>query len=262
VHAALGKLRDTDHPNELAFTQDAILAPSSAAADRTTVTGLVTVRADSKELRAMRSITTLSLPRRRIATLSLMFFGALATGSAAACDVWRDEFGFYRGNCNLSVEFKDKYRVNMEFVATLEPRFHFKLPNFHPRKFKYFLTGTDLQIDVEVENLGDLAAPAADVAVMVNIVDPITGAQQAAMAYTARTMTIQPTSSQRVLITHVQVPNTLQDWDIVSVAMVDPGTPAQPVRGSVVESNETDNALTHSCRVYGPNPDTSLEPCN
>jgi hypothetical protein len=210
----------------------------------------------------MRTITNLSLPLRRIAALSAMFAGALATGSAAACDVWRDEFGFYRGNCNLSVEFKEKYRLNMEFVAMLEPRYHLKLPNFHPRKFKYFVTGSDVEISVDVENLGDLAAPAADVAVMVNFLDPVTGNPQPTTSYVSRTMTIQPASSQRVLITHVQLPNTLQDWDVVSAVVVDPGTPAQPVWGTVVESNEMDNGLMHSCRVYGPNPDTSLEPCN
>ena len=210
----------------------------------------------------MRPIKSLSLPRRRIAALSLMFAGTLAAGSAAACDVWRDEFGFYRGNCNLSVDFKDKYRVNMEFIATLEPRYHFKLPNFHPRKFKYFVTGSDVEISIDVENIGELAAPAADVAVVVNIVDPLTGMQYSSSPYVARTTTIQPASTQRLLVTHVQVPNLSQDWDIVSVATVDPATAAQPVRGNVVESDETDNGLMHACRVFGPNPDTSLEACN
>jgi hypothetical protein len=209
----------------------------------------------------MRTITKPSLPPRRIAALCLMLGGALATSSALACDVWHDEFG-YRGICDLRVEFKDKYRLNMEFFATLEPRFHFKIPNFHPRKFKYFLSGTDLQIDLEVENLGDLDAPAADVAVIVNIVDPLTMTQNSSTPYTARTPVIPAGMSRRVTITHVQVPTTTQDWDFVSVAIVDPATMAQPVRGSVAESNENDNELDHSCRVYGPNPDTSLEPCN
>src|SRR5262245_28846312 len=131
----------------------------------------------------MRSFTTPSLPLRRIAALSLLFTGAVATGSAGACDVWRDEFGFYRGNCNLSVEFKDKYRLNMEFVAMLEPRYHFKLPNYHPRKFKYFVSGTDVEISLDVEDLGDLAAPATDLAVMVTIVDPLAVNSQPTVPY-------------------------------------------------------------------------------
>lgn len=209
----------------------------------------------------MRTITNPTLPLRRLAALSLIFGGALATGSAAACDIWRDESG-YRGLCDLRVEFKDKYRLNVEFTAIYQPRYHLKLPNFHPRKFKYYVTGSDVEISVDVENLGDLASPAADVAVMVNFFDPLTGTAMPTTSYVARTTTIQPANSQRVLITHVQLPNTLQDWDIISVATVDPPTATQPVWGTVFESNEMDNALMHPCRVYGPNPDTTLEPCN
>jgi hypothetical protein len=261
VHPALAEVSETHHPNELTLTQGLILTRSSAALDRTTVTGLVAVQTAFEEMRDMRTIKKPSLPLRRIAALSLMVGGALATSSAVACEVWRDEFG-YRGICDLRVEFKDKYRLNVEFLATLEPRFHFKIPNFHPRKFKYFVTGTDVQIDLEIENLGDLDAPAADVAVMVNIVDPLTGTQQPTMPYTARTPVIAAGMSGRVNITHVQMPNQLQDWDIVSVAVVDPPTTAQPIRGGVAESDETDNVLNHTCRVYGPNPDTSVGPCN
>ena len=104
-----------------------------------------------------------------------------------------------------------------------------RLPNLHPRKFKFFVTGSDVEIDLDVENIGAQVAAAADAAVMVNFIDPLTGNQ---------------------------LP------DIVSVVMVDPPTAAQPTHGPLWESDETDNGLMHSCRVYGPNPDTSLEACN
>ena len=60
----------------------------------------------------------------------------------------------------------------------------------------------------------------------------------------------------------MNVANNLQDWDLVLLAIVDPPTMAQPVRGAIVESDETNNSKSHVCRWYGPTPDTSTQPCN
>jgi hypothetical protein len=38
---------------------------------------------------------------------------------------------------------------------------------------------------------------------------------------------------------------------------------AQPVRGSITEADETNNALSHACRRYGSiDPDTSVQACD
>ena len=58
----------------------------------------------------------------------------------------------------------------------------------------------------------------------------------------------------------INVPNKSQDWDLILLGVTDPPTVAQPVRGAVTESDETNNSLVHTCRVYGPTPDTSVAP--
>jgi hypothetical protein len=44
--------------------------------------------------------------------------------------------------------------------------------------------------------------------------------------------------------------------------VIDPPTAAQPVRGAITESDESNNVLMHTCRVYGSNPDTSVAGCD
>ena len=40
----------------------------------------------------------------------------------------------------------------------------------------------------------------------------------------------------------VFVPNTMQDWDLILMGVTDPPTMAQPVRGLITESDETNNS--------------------
>jgi hypothetical protein len=53
----------------------------------------------------------------------------------------------------------------------------------------------------------------------------------------------------------------MQDWDLVLVGTADPPTMTQS-RGLIIESDETNNIKNHSCRWFGPTPDTSLQACN
>jgi hypothetical protein len=187
-----------------------------------------------------------------------------ASTAAEACSFWKDENGFYRGDCKLSADFKNKYFMDIELIAT-GPRFHLKMPDFHPRKFKYFLLGSSVDISLDVQNLGDLDnGIATDIAVMITFMDPLTSTQRGnTITATASLGALAVGATQRYFTTTVQLPNTTQDWDIVAVAVVDPPTAAQPVRGRVMELDEANNVLSHTCRIYGPNPDlTGPEVCN
>ena len=82
------------------------------------------------------------------------------------------------------------------------------------------------------------------------------------MQFTVQVPALPASTSQRVSVATVNVPNMNQDWDLILMGVTDPTTVAQPVRGAIMESDETNNVATHACRWYGPTPDTAVEPCN
>ena len=93
--------------------------------------------------------------------------------------------------------------------------------------------------------------------------NPLTMMQQgASMQWTVNVPALAANTSQRVSVATVSVPNNMQDWDLVLVGTADPPTVAQPVRGLISESDETNNVKNHACRWFGPTPDTSLQACN
>ena len=194
--------------------------------------------------------------RYRLAATALLLLG---TVSAQACEIWRDkDLGVWRGNCKL----KD-FLVSQSFIAVYQPRLIIRWPDLHIRKFKYFVTGTQIDIEADVENLGAGNAPASTLVVDVNIGNPLTGLQQGSpMQFTVQVPALPLNTSQRVSVGSVNVPNTAQDWDLILMGVTDPLTMAQPVRGAITEADETNNILTDTCRWYGPNPDTSVGPCN
>jgi hypothetical protein len=179
--------------------------------------------------------------------------------SAQACEIWRDkDLGVWRGNCRL----KD-FQVSQSFIANFQPRLMLKWPDLHIRKFKYYVVGSSIEIHADIENIGLGNAIASTLTVDQNFGNPLTGMQQGTpMTFTVSVPALPSSTSQRVYIGTVNVPDTNQDWDLVLLGVIDPPTIAQPVRGSVTESDETNNVTTHTCRWYGPTPDTAVEPCN
>jgi hypothetical protein len=184
--------------------------------------------------------------------------------SAQACDVWRDpELGIWRGNCSLTEDFRNKFVISQSFLANFEHRLILKWPDLHIRKFKFFVTGTSMTIEADIENLGDGNAAASVLAVDATFANPLTNMQQgSSVQFTVNVPALSSNTSQRVSVGSVNVPNNAQDWDLVLLGVIDPPTMAQPVRGAILESDETNNSKNHACRWYGPVPDTSLQPCN
>jgi hypothetical protein len=193
--------------------------------------------------------------RYRLAAAALL----LLTGvSAQACEIWRDkELGIWRGNCKL----KD-FLVSQTFIGTYEPRVRISWPDLHIRKFKFFVVGSSIEIEADVENIGLRSAPASTLVVDANFGNPLTGVQQGTMQFTVQVPALPLNTNQRVSVGTMFVPTTTQDWDLVLMGVTDPPTMAQPVWGAISEVNETNNVATHTCRWYGPTPDTSVEACN
>ena len=192
---------------------------------------------------------------RLVAAALLLLSGV----SAQACEIWRDDdFGVWRGNCKV----KDLL-VAQTFIATYQPRLRLKWPDLHIRKFKYYVIGSSIEIHADVENIGMGNAIASTLTVDQSFGNPLTGMQQGnSTTFTVQVPALPLNTSQRVYVGTINVPNTNQDWDLVLYGITDPPTVAQPVRGSVTESDETNNSAAHNCRWYGPMPDTSLEACN
>jgi len=193
----------------------------------------------------------------RLAAAALLLL--LSGVSAQACEIWRDkDLGIWRGNCKL----KD-FQVSQSFIANFQPRLMLKWPDLHIRKFKFFVVGTSVDIEADVENIGLGNAAASTLVVDANIGNPLTGMQQGSpMQFTVQVPALPASTSQRVSVATVNVPNMNQDWDLILMGVIDPPTMAQPVRGALTESDETNNVTTHTCRWYGPTPDTAVQPCN
>lgn len=198
---------------------------------------------------------------QRIAMLALL----LGAGAGAqACEIWRDgHLDLWRGDCNLSIDFKDRFWLKENFVVAMVRPLRLKLPDLRIRKFKYFTSGTQVSIEADIVNDGMANAPASDLAVTVDIGNPLTGMQaRATTPFAVRVPAVTAGATLRVSVGIITVPNNQQDWDLVLLGVVDPPTMASPTHGALFESSESNNSLSHACRYFGPNPDASLEPCN
>lgn len=193
--------------------------------------------------------------RFRLAAAALL----LLTGvSAQACEIWRDkELGIWRGNCKLR-----DFQVSQTFIGTYQPRLILRWPDLHIRKFRYYVIGSSIEIEAEVENIAMGNAPASTLVVDANFGNPLTGVQQGTTQFTVQVPALPQNTSRRVNVGTMFVPTMTQDWDLVLMGVTDPPTVAQPVRGAVTETDETNNVSTDICRWYGPTPDTSVGPCN
>ncbi len=194
-----------------------------------------------------------SLHLRIVAALLLTF---AASQAAEACEVWRDDLGHLRTNCKLSLARKD-YRLDVA-VANSVMRYQLALPNLTPRKNKVFVaTNSQVDLHVDIRNDGSRDSAATDVALMVNIVDPLGVAATTTVALTAAVPAIPVGQTPRIYLGTITLPNRLQDWDLQLISFVDPQTASSPAWGRLYESNEMDNGRERECRIFGPNPDTS-----
>ncbi len=198
--------------------------------------------------------------RSRALGASGMLLAALALAPAApaaaadGCDVTVLK-NVVRGSCELASLFP---KVTGRFIYV--DRYTFPLPNLVPDGMHYFVNDRSASVAVDIDNLNTVGAFAHEVIVVLSI------SQQGLLVDTiplrAQVAGVLGGGSTTVALGNIALPDRTRDIDIVASIVVDPPTTTR-ARGTIVETSETDNSLTRTCRVYGRvNPDTSRRACN
>lgn len=185
-------------------------------------------------------------------------------GSALAdCKVVKSDDGIRKyhvvGDCRLADFFPDPPHELIR-KPDFKPTVRIRLPNLHLSNIRQttFPGSVDVEINSDVENDGAVPVSSFDAKVSWQVFDPISNAV-VDQGMGTRTLNGLAVGQDRLdYVATARVPNRNQDWDINMELQVDPDA---TIGGSIWESNETDNIRSESCRVYGPNPDTSKRPC-
>jgi hypothetical protein len=181
---------------------------------------------------------------------------------AQACDIWIDEpLKVWRGNCNLTIDPKAP-KLFGQFVSQTSWPYVLKMPDLTIRKFKFQLLGNTMEVLADVTNLGSQGSPATNVGVTLTTVDVSNPAARTTTPLLAAVPALAAMTTQRVSLGNVFVDFSAHDVDVATAGMVDQLTVAQPVHGTVFESDENNNSLIHLCRVFGPSPNVSVQACN
>jgi len=136
------------------------------------------------------------------------------------------------------------------------------MPDLLIDKYKFLLIGNLLHVLAHITNAGKQTFAVNDIGVTVTTIDVSNPASQTATPLLAAVPSLAAMTTQRVSLGTVFVNYSAHDVDVAAAGMVDQVTAAQPVRGTLVESNENNNTLIHLCRVFGPTPDASVQACN
>jgi hypothetical protein len=162
---------------------------------------------------------------------------AASTG-VDACEITRDIVtGVWRGKCNLTIDPKGP-RAELPFIeGTIRP-ITLKMPDLIIDKFKYTLTGNDLEVYADVVNIGTQTSFATDIGVTIEIRDPVTLNVVNTVTPVRAVPQLLSGARQRVFMTTVFPNASAQDWQVVTTGLV------------------------HLCAVFGPMPVMGLQACN
>jgi hypothetical protein len=169
-----------------------------------------------------------------------------ATPSAQACEFKRTPWGLQVTNCKLGDLYPGRYSAVLE-VAPFRPIVN--LPNLvvtdvDARTFG----GIEAEVTVDVTNNGIRNAGAFDV-VVITTVNDASGAQVSMTPFgpvSIASLAVGAITTKYVGI--AVLPNRTQDWDVCSVAIVDPVANGGQPWASVWESNESDNQWGLTCK--------------
>ncbi len=185
----------------------------------------------------------------------------MGVGVAGACDLQHNGvLGPWWANCNLTVDPKAPKLEATVINDTVRMR-RFKLPDLTLRRFRYTTVGNTVEITATVRNIGDQTSVATTVGVSVNTVDTSTNTGTTQPIAPRAVPSLLPGAEARIFIATISVNNSVADIDVTPVGHVDQLTAAQPVRGANFESDENNNTLTDTCRVFGPNPNPAVPAC-
>ena len=195
-----------------------------------------------------------------IRTLSIVALcaGALAGTPADACEFTPNPWGLQITDCQLS-DFDGRYDVTLDRSVGPPPH---PRPNLRPTDVDATVVGSSVNLSAELVNDGARAVTRAfEVVVVASTHDALQKGISVGMTMLppATLQGLGIGAGAKVGIGTIVLPNRKQDWDVCSVAIVDPPL-AGSTLGSLLESNESDNQIERCCRVFGPNPDLNGPP--
>jgi hypothetical protein len=174
-----------------------------------------------------------------------------AAPAAQACEFKRTPWGLQVTNCKLGDLYPGRYSAVLE-VLPFRPIVN--LPNLvvtdvDARTFG----GIEAEVTVDVTNNGIRNAGAFDVIVITTVNDPNNNNAQVSMTpfgpVSIASLAVGAIATKYMGI--AVLPNRAQDWDVCSVAIVDPVANGGQPWGSAWESNESDNQWGSTCqRVF------------
>jgi hypothetical protein len=200
-------------------------------------------------------------------TMAAMLIGValLPLQAAQACEFSRTPWGLRVLNCKLSDLTGGRFVGDISLSPDQGGRI--PLPNLVVTDVDTTIVGSSANLSVQLGNIGRLNAGAFEVQLIATITDPLNGGSPFSMT------ALPPVSVPGLAVGAgatafpgaVSLPNRTQDWDVCTIAIVDPPPMGRASWGNVVESNESDNQWPMPmqqgcCRAYGKNPDLSGPP--
>lgn len=186
------------------------------------------------------------------------FTAAACVAQANTCNLWLDESAkVWRGNCKLEGPLA---LVNSE-LQVVRPQI--RLAELRIARFRYQLRGNLLEVWADIQNDGTADSVATTVVANVLVTDPVIVTQMNTTVLPTAAVPVLPAmSGRRILLGSVMVDYSRHDVDVNVGAIVDPFITASRPRGANIELVEGNNVRIDACRVYGPNFDASVGPCN
>lgn len=186
------------------------------------------------------------------------FTAAACVAQANTCNLWLDESAkVWRGNCKLEGPLA---LVNGE-LQVVRPQI--RLAELRIARFRYQLRGNLLEVWADIRNDGTADSVATTVVANVLVTDPVNVNQMNTTVFPSTAVPVLPAlSARRVLLGSVTIDYSRHDVDVNAGGMVDPILSATRPRGTNIELIEGNNVTIGACRVYGPDPDPSVGPCN
>jgi len=184
-----------------------------------------------------------------------------AAASANACDLEQDaKSGIWRGECKLAIDAVSASLAS-NHIRVIRP--NFRMPELYIEKFKYRLRGNRLEVSADVRNAGTGNSMATTIVSNILVTDPANVSRTVTTVFAPAAVPALPAmSTQRVILGEGTVDYSLHDVDVTMAAIIDPFINASLPRGANQELNENNNLEVDFCRVFGPDANTSVPPCN
>jgi hypothetical protein len=194
----------------------------------------------------------------RMPIASGLLFIATAAG---ACDLGYDEIAkAWRGVCKLSMDITRATLTTPE-LPIVRPTI--RQPELSIEKFKYRLRGNQLEVFADIRNEGPADSVATTVVSNILVTDPANVNRMITTVFAPAAVPMLPAAStRRITLGTVTVDYSLHDVDVTLAAIVDPVLNARQPHGANWELIEANNLELDFCRVYGPNGNAAVGPCN